>query len=133
MNVTVELHLYARVDPTTDATILSDVQVTRIAAELDAISKEKDVLFVISAGNINSLYQKMQTTPYPDYYSDDTTRILPPGEAFLGLTVGSVATKSENGALASINHPSPFSRRGPGSFGTLKPEIVADGGNVTRN
>lgn len=118
-------------NPVTDETTLSDLQVTRIAAELDAISKEKDVLFITSAGNINSLYQKMINTPYPNYFSDDATRILPPGENFLGITVGSVATKTENGALGGINHPSPFSRRGPGSFGTLKPEIVVDGGNVT--
>ncbi|MFC7063129.1 S8 family serine peptidase [Halobacillus seohaensis] len=110
-------------------TSLSDLQLTRIAAELDAISKEKDVLFISSSGNINSMYEKMAHTPYPNYFSDDATRILPPGENFLGITVGSVATKSENGALGGLNHPSPFSRCGPGSFGTLKPEIVVDGGN----
>lgn len=119
------------VDPYTDATTLSDVQVSRIAAELDSLSKEKDVLFVISAGNINSLYQKLQSVSYPDHFSDDATRILPPGEAFLGLTVGSIVTRVENGALGELEHPSPFSRRGPGSFGTLKPDVVVDGGNVT--
>ncbi|MCF8012143.1 MAG: S8 family peptidase [Clostridiales bacterium] len=121
------------VDPVTDETSLSDFQVTRIAAQIDAISKEKDVLFIISAGNINSLYQKMTYAPYPNYFSDEATRILPPGESFLGITVGSVSTKTENGALGGLNHPSPFSRRGPGAFGTLKPEVVADGGNVTAN
>ncbi|MFJ6413877.1 S8 family peptidase [Terribacillus saccharophilus] len=120
------------VDPITDATGLSDVQISRIAAELDAISKEKDVLFISSAGNINSLYNKMLTMPYPEYFSDDMTRISPPGEAFLGITVGSIATKYELHSLGELNHPSPFSRRGPGSFGTLKPDIVVDGGNVTQ-
>lgn len=118
-------------DPITDVTALSDIQISRIAAELDALSKEKDVLFVISAGNINSLYQKLQSVPYPDYFSDDATRILPPSEAFLSISVGSIATKTENGAMADNNHPSPFSRRGPGAFGTLKPDLVVDGGNVT--
>lgn len=121
------------VDPETDTTNLSDFQISRIAAELDNISKEKDVLFISSAGNINSLYKRMTTVPYPDYFSDDATRISPPGEAFLGITVGSVATKVENTSLGGLNHPSPFSRRGPGAFGTLKPEIVVDGGNVTLN
>lgn len=117
----------------TDKTALSDDQVSRIASELDSISKEKDVLFVISAGNINTVYQRMQSVPYPDYFSDDATRILPPGESFLGLTVGSIVTKYENGAMASLGHPSPFSRRGPGAFGTLKPDLVVDGGNMTQS
>ena len=119
------------VNPYTDETALSDLQVSRIAAELDYISKEKDVMFVIAAGNINSLYKRLQSVNYPDYFSDDSLRILPPAESFLGLTVGSVVTKVENGALGQLGHPSPFSRRGPGFAGTRKPDIVADGGNVT--
>jgi hypothetical protein len=118
-------------DPQTDETYLSDVMVSRIAAELDALSKRYDVLFVISAGNIRSLYHKLMTMPYPEHFSDDGTRITPPAESFLGLSVGSIVTQDYLGALGMAGHPSAYSRRGPGFGGVRKPDIVCDGGNVT--
>ncbi|MUG72810.1 S8 family peptidase [Paenibacillus validus] len=119
------------VNPITDETALDDSQVSRLAAELDNLSKTYDVIFVVSSGNINSLYNKLGNVPYPQHFSEDSTRILPPGESFLNITVGSIATNFQIGALAELNHPSPFSRRGPGFAGTRKPDIVCDGGNVT--
>ncbi|GGM34556.1 hypothetical protein GCM10011351_20660 [Paraliobacillus quinghaiensis] len=120
----------------TDETALSDVQVSRIAAEIDFLSKKYGVLFVISAGNIKSnfLYRYLNAHGYPNYFSyDDATRITPPSEAFTALSVGAVVTKYGEGALTPINHPSPFSRRGPGFGGTRKPDLVADGGNIMAN
>ncbi|MGG1369323.1 S8 family peptidase [Priestia megaterium] len=118
------------VDMRTDATTLNDRQVSRLAEELDYLSKKYGVLFVISAGNIR---RAIDPYTYPDHFESDSTRILPPSEAFLGLSVGSLAHKNINGALGDLEHPSPFSRRGPGFGETRKPDLVANGGNILRD
>ncbi|MGF9937180.1 S8 family peptidase [Bacillus anthracis] len=121
------------VDQNTGGTTLSDVQVSTLAEELDILSRKYGVLFVVSAGNIDSryLYSYLRAHGYPGHFAFDETRILPPGESFLSLCVGSIVKKNSADSLGEINHPSPFSRRGPGFNNSLKPDIVADGGNVT--
>ncbi|HDR7517009.1 S8 family peptidase [Bacillus mobilis] len=121
------------VDLNSGATTLSDVQVSKLAEYLDIYSKEYGVLFVISAGNLDKthLYRYLNAHGYPGHFSVNETRILPPGESFLSLCVGSIVTKYGADALGEVNHPSPFSRRGPGFNNTRKPDLVADGGNAT--
>lgn len=121
------------INDSTDATSLNDIEISRIASEIDNLSKKYGVLFVVSAGNIRNdfLYRLLNAHGYPGYFAfDENTRITPPSEAFLALSVGAIVTKFEEGALTEVNHPSPFSRRGPGFAGTRKPDLVADGGNV---
>lgn len=94
-----------------------------LASELDALSDEFGVLFVISAGNFKASPMRGWPNP-PDYGGED--RIGEPAEAVRALTVGSVAHLP---ALVQAGDPSPFSRRGPGPAKTPKPDLTHNGGN----
>jgi len=111
-----------------------------IARTIDRLSKEKDIVFVISTGNIHcrkvqDYWQNGQT--YPDYFADGEATILDPAQAALALTVGSIAPSTlvsgnrigSTMAIALENQPSPFTRCGPGIKGEIKPELVEFGGN----
>ncbi|MCC5415615.1 S8 family serine peptidase [Bacillus cereus] len=121
------------VNPDTGGTTLSDIQVSPLAEELDILSRDYGVLFVVSAGNLDyrTLYMYLNAHGYPGHFSVDETRILPPGESFLSLCVGSIVNKENSNSVGKMDHPSPFSRRGPGFNNSLKPDLVADGGNST--
>lgn len=114
-------------------TIRDDV-VHQLASEIDFLSRKYDVLFVICTGNIPySEQQAVPDTPYPSYFEGDESRIMSPGEAMLGLTVGSIALEEAAGSMAKKEEPSPFTRRGPGFSGYYKPDLVAHGGNCGNN
>lgn len=112
---------------------LDDFKITRLAAEIDSISKVYEVLFVISAGNIENVYENLSNENYPDHFIQDSQRINSPAESYLSLSVGSVVKNFEEGMLGGENHPAPFSRRGPGFNGSRKPDLVVDGGNLGLN
>ena len=95
----------------------------QLARELDALSDKYGVLFVIAAGNFDSVPLRAWPNP-PDFGGKD--RISLPAESVRGLTVGSVAHVDAHVAAGS---PSPFSRRGPGPAKTPKPDITHRGGN----
>lgn len=109
---------------------ISDDFVNPLAAEIDLLSKKYNVLFVISTGNFPSPNSPRPTQTYPSYFSDEFARLCPPAEANLGISVGSVAIKENGGCMAPTNHPSPFTRRGPGFAKYRKPDVVAHGGNL---
>lgn len=96
-----------------------------LATEIDFLSKTFDVLFVIAAGNISQ-----PTGDHPLHFLHPSSRIQPPSESLLGLSVGSVAKYSIPGCISKPNEISAFSCIGPGSDGGLKPEVVAHGGNL---
>lgn len=112
-----------------------------IARRIDHLSREHDVIFVVSAGNIDrvelrSYHEGGQA--YPRYLSVDDSCLLDPGQSALALTVGSVALEATvvgpapgAQAIAQQGHPSPFTRCGPGIASEIKPEIVEYGGNLT--
>ncbi|MDM1067421.1 S8 family peptidase [Myroides odoratimimus] len=105
---------------------LEDNERSHLGKTLDFLSKEFDVLFVISSGNINS-----SLGDYPDnHFSNPNARIGSPAESLLGLTVGSIAKYDDTGSLTKRNLISPFSKIGPGTDGGLKPELVSHGGNL---
>jgi hypothetical protein len=115
------------------ASIKDDI-VHQLASEVDSLSRKYDVLFVMCTGNIpwgGSI--PFPSKPYPSYFDDDTSRIMSPGEAMLGLTVGSIALEHNAGSMAQFSEPSPFTRRGPGFSGYHKPDLVAHGGNCGNN
>ena len=66
---------------------------------------------------------------YPNEISLPHWRIDAPGDSLLALTVGSIARYNADGALSKPRELSPFSRRGPGVDGGIKPELVIHGGN----
>lgn len=105
---------------------LRDNERSHLGKTLDFLSKEFDVLFVISSGNINS-----SLGTYPEnHFSNVNARIGSPAESLLGLTVGSIAKYDDHGSLTKRDLISPFSKIGPGTDGGLKPELVSHGGNL---
>jgi hypothetical protein len=113
---------------------IKDDQMHNLASEIDSLSRKYNVLFVVCTGNIP--YSSSQPTPseaYPKYFDNENSRIMPPGESMLALTVGSIANDDTESSMAKKNEPSPFTRRGPGFSGHCKPDLVANGGNYGIN
>jgi Subtilase family len=103
--------------------------ISNIAYELDVLTREHDVQFVLSAGNhkLWLLYDKLE-----EILDDDDGRVASPAESFYGLTVGSITTDNHERSISHINQISPFSRYGLGYAGSAKPDVVYPGGNVYR-
>jgi hypothetical protein len=114
-----------------------------IARTIDRISREKDIVFVVSTGNLNLFDVKnyiQDGSDYPAYLSDDNAKMLDPAQSALALTVGSIAPNTmavgpagSAYAIAQKNQPSPFTRCGPGVSREIKPELVEYGGNYLRD
>ena len=116
-----------------------------LAATLDELAHRLQVLFVVSTGNFRDPEQRIQDWrgEYPGYLLEEDTRLLDPAPALNALTVGSLARRDKPLAAlrypSDVNHqpvarrdqPSPFTRRGPGPLGAVKPELVAYGGNLS--
>ena len=108
------------------------------ARTLDRLSRENDIVFVVSAGNIllNPIRDYLRDgVPYPVYLCNSDSRILDPGQAALAISVGSIAAgtmvvNSPDTAIALDYEPSPFTRSGPGIKGETKPDLVEVGGNL---
>ncbi|KGF73847.1 hypothetical protein DO97_05540 [Neosynechococcus sphagnicola sy1] len=113
------------------------------AAAIDKLAWEKDVLFIVAAGNIEanasfvtrpSISAHMQAGRiYPNYLLAPSARVANPAQSFQALTVGSVAHIAyQNPPLKSIaeaGFPSSFSCSGLGIWSTIKPEVVEYGGD----
>jgi hypothetical protein len=110
-----------------------------IARRIDQLSREFDIVFVISTGNIET-YQVFDLldagTDYPGYFTHDDARILDPAQSALSLTVGAVSRTARAvgsvgtaRAIAQENQPAPFTRCGPGINREVKPELVELSGN----
>jgi hypothetical protein len=112
---------------------VKDDMVHTMAAEIDALSRKYDVLFIVCSGNFPYPANSRPSDPYPQYFKDEETRIMPPGDSMLAITVGSIAQEMADGSMAKKNEPSPFTRRGPGFGGYFKPDLVAHGGNAGNN
>jgi hypothetical protein len=110
-----------------------------IARKIDQLSREYDVVFVVSTGNIET-WQVFDFyaggKEYPAYFAGDDARILDPGQAALALTIGAVSRTTRAvgdvgmaRAIAEQNQPAPFTRCGPGINHEVKPELVELSGN----
>jgi len=114
-----------------------------IARTIDRLSREKDIVFVVSTGNIfarNVRSYLADGKPYPAYFADEEATLLDPAQAALALTVGAIAPGTllvgragAATAMAEANQPSPFTRRGPGISREIKPELVDYGGNYVHD
>ncbi|MEA9769703.1 S8 family peptidase [Xanthomonas campestris pv. raphani] len=99
-------------------------QFGHFAAALDRISDQRNVLFVIAAGNYSSSPSRGWPAA-PTHYPDD--RLAMPGESVRALTVGAVVPFD---CLVPAEAPAPYSRRGPGPVFHVKPDVVHYGGGV---
>ena len=109
------------------------------ARAIDQISKQMDIVFVVSTGNlltvdVNTYLRDGKA--YPVYLTDDDACIHDPGQAALAITVGSIVPSTlvsgphgRARALADLHQVSPFTRCGPGIRNEVKPEVVEYGGN----
>lgn len=117
-----------------------------IAYVLDQLSRELDVLFIVSAGNFSGSVEpdvprNSWREEYPEYLLVDESLIVDPAPALNVITVGSLAKHNATFdaqrypeiaqlAPASELQPSPFTRHGPSIKGAIKPDLVAIGGNL---
>lgn len=110
-----------------------------VARRLDQLSRQYDVVFVISTGNFSKTritHHINKGVAYPLYFQQEECQLLDPAQAALGITVGAVAGSTLLGPgahqspIASKNLPSPYTRRGPGIRGETKPEVVEFGANL---
>lgn len=114
-----------------------------MAYTLDRLSRNFNVLFVVSSGNrsLNTLPTPLREH-YPDYLFDSENRILDPGTALSAVTVGGLAEHEatqdaqrypahvEAMPVARRNQPSPVTRCGPSVNDAIKPDFVEYGGNL---
>jgi hypothetical protein len=111
-----------------------------LARRIDHLSKQYDVIFVVSTGNISPIDVRGSIDGgknYPGYLMQEDSSILDPGQSVLAVTVGAVSPGTlavgpgtvRARALAVENHPAPFTRSGPGIRRAVKPELVDYGGN----
>jgi hypothetical protein len=113
-----------------------------LAYVLDCLARELDVLFVVPTGNFHDAPVQWLKQDYPHYLLKTEARLLDPAPALNVLTVGSLARwdRSANAwrhpndihnPVAQRDQPSPFTRCGNSVKGTVKPELVAYGGNFS--
>lgn len=105
---------------------IRDFSYSNLAKLIDYISKVYNVIFVISAGNINQLLGDFPV----GHFNNLNSRINSPAESLLSITVGSIAKYDNSSSLSKCNQPSPFTRIGPGADKGIKPELVPHGGNL---
>lgn len=103
----------------------TDFGVTDLAAKLDTLADQFDVIFVIACGNYNA--PPLRTWP-PTRQCDD--RITAPADSVRNISVGSIAASDNAFTIVKRGEPSPFSRRGPGPSFIVKPDLVHIGGNT---
>ena len=105
-----------------------------LASLVDELSKELNVIFVISSGNIDEDDFKFSDN-YPEYLLDESTdkfKIIDPATSALALTVGALSKHNTNKFFKVLaEHPSPLTRVGPGYREMIKPEIVEIGGGFS--
>lgn len=113
-----------------------------IARTIDNISRDEDVLFIICTGNIDLpvLNNFIGTHEhYPEYFRNGEYSLQDPANSTYAITVGSIigttviAGGEDLVALGEDNHPSPFTRHGPGILNSIKPEVVEVGGGLAFN
>jgi Subtilase family len=115
------------------------------ASILDTLSRELNVLIVVSAGNFT--YEPRDDEPrdahisrYPRYLLEDEAKIIEPATGAIVLTIGSLSHSARVPAgvgqrdvamrpISGDGEPSPFTRSGPGMGGSVKPELCEFGGN----
>lgn len=107
------------------------------AAVIDNLIHEKDVLFIISSGNIsfNEIKNYLRNNEtYPDYLINPNCRIANPGHSSFGITVGSLNHNTfDDGtwkSLGNVEEISAYSRIGTGIWGHIKPDVVEFGGGI---
>lgn len=96
---------------------------------IDTISSEKDVLFVIAAGN----HMENLGLDYLENFNldDSFANITAPADSINSISVGSISRVANNDTICNTeNFPAPFTRKGGIRKDMKKPELVCGGGNI---
>jgi hypothetical protein len=117
----------------------------RLAAVIDELAyrhRDREILFVISAGNYRpDLEDEEILGQYPNYLLDPAGRVINPATAALAVTVGGVSygagrtpgrdeTDTDRAVAAERGWPSAFTRTGWGLGGSVKPDFVDFAGDL---
>jgi subtilisin family serine protease len=129
-----------------DDTIYRGAQSTPVAALIDQLARELNVVIVVPTGNVQPAVYIDPANDDVDAYVDalldsPDTQMLDPAPATTALTIGALAPEALAGATRSSSSatrrmlgnggwPAPFSRRGPGIDAAVKPELSATGGSM---
>ncbi len=111
-----------------------------LATKLDALARDRDVLFVVCTGN-----RDIADPPaaYPEGLLSGGGRLLDPAPALNAVTVGGIARYDQSRdsmrypdfitdqPIARHNQPAPMTRVGPSAGGAIKPDFVGYSGNWT--
>lgn len=121
------------------------VHMSQWAASIDKLMYERNVLFVLSAGNIPTegadhrpgiVDHVIAGRNYPAFLLEPSSRIGNPAQSSFALTVGSVCIdKFDDDSRESFGEkdsPSSFSRTGLGLWGMIKPDVVEYAGDYVR-
>jgi len=114
------------------------------ASILDHLSRELDIIIVVSAGNYEHEPPEdnadHHVTGYPRYLLEAPAKIIEPATGCIVLTVGAITSPVvtcpvspddvDLRPIAQGSQPSPFTRSGPGIGGSIKPELIEEGGNL---
>lgn len=107
------------------------------AATIDSLIHEKNVLLIISTGNIPIVdirHYLNNGLDYPDYLKTPFCRLANPAQSSFALTVGSINhalfEDSNWKSIGAIGTISAFSRIGTGIWGKIKPDVVELGGGL---
>jgi len=123
--------------------IFKDKRQFPLATLIDELAKELDIIFVISAGNLNP-EENGYPSKYPNYLIEENpkVKIIDPASSAYAITVGAVSQEFGPSdrkpqeilfSPAKKDYPSPFTCVGLGYKGMVKPELVEEGGNVIRS
>ncbi|EJL6313798.1 S8 family peptidase [Vibrio cholerae] len=105
--------------------LVRDDNYSYAAAQIDRISQKHDVIFVISAGNLEPIDFRAKW-PSQLAIASDIDRLQQPAEAISAITVGAL---NPPGSKEHIHcTPTVYSRRGPGVAMGVKPDVVHYGG-----
>ena len=116
------------------------------ATAIDKLMVEKDILFILSAGNLRKdsgnvakpgIKEHLNAgRNYPSYLLENSSRIGNPAQSCFALTVGSICFKKfDTGIKESFgakDDPSSFSRTGLGLWGMIKPDVVEYAGDIVK-
>lgn len=100
---------------------------------LDQIAIANDVVFVVSAGNLQGgshrpEWKTAHAAVLSDLASAYDDRITAPGDSLFSVSVGALNPRSCTSHIAEA--PARYSRRGPGYKGYVKPDLVHFGGHA---
>lgn len=118
------------------------------ASAIDYLTWQKDLLFIVAAGNLpidnrvgnTRLSIKdhyLASRSYPDYLLEDSCRIANPAQSLQALTVGSISPHYYHEppwcSISEKDKPSAFTCSGFGIWDTIKPDVVEYGGDLVKD